>query len=103
MRRERFVRFQLLNLFAVTVQGVSFSIEGREETVMDTKMHATQQEHLQLVERRLHGVALISVIIALLLTILLEALDQTIVGTAMPKIIAALQGFDRYAWVVNAY
>src|SRR6266702_153480 len=53
--------------------------------------------------RRLHGVALISVITALMLTLLLEALDQTIVGTALPKIIGTLQGFDRYAWAVTAY
>src|ERR1700736_1616889 len=38
-----------------------------------------------------------------LLTLLLAALDQTIVGTAMPRIIAQLNGFDRYAWVTTAY
>src|SRR4051794_28993797 len=35
--------------------------------------------------------------------LLLAALDQTIVGTAMPRIIAELRGFDRYAWVTTAY
>src|SRR6202166_4286934 len=39
----------------------------------------------------------------LLLTLLLAALDQTIVGTAMPRIIAQLNGFDRYPWVSTAY
>ncbi len=52
---------------------------------------------------RLRGFALISVVVALMLTLLLEALDQTIVGTAMPRIIAQLQGLDRYSWVVTAY
>ena len=52
---------------------------------------------------RLRGMALISVIIALMLTLFLEALDQTIVGTAMPRIIAELHGLDRYTWVVTAY
>jgi EmrB/QacA subfamily drug resistance transporter len=52
---------------------------------------------------RLHGFALISVLISLMLTLLLEALDQTIVGTALPRIIGQLQGFDRYTWVVTAY
>ena len=52
---------------------------------------------------RLQGVALASVIIALMLSLLLEALDQTIVGTAMPRIIAELHGLDRYTWVVTAY
>jgi len=54
-------------------------------------------------ERRLNGVALASVLAALLLTLLLEALDQTIVGTALPRIIASLHGFDRYTWAVIAY
>ena len=38
-----------------------------------------------------------------MLTLLLAALDQTIVGTAMPRIIAQLNGFDRYPWVTTAY
>src|SRR5438105_6676817 len=53
--------------------------------------------------RRLHGTALISVITALMFTLLLEALDQTVVGTALPRIIGSLQGFDRYTWVVTAF
>ncbi len=53
--------------------------------------------------RRLRGFALFSVLAALMLTLLLEALDQTIVGTALPRIIGALQGFDRYTWAVTAY
>jgi EmrB/QacA subfamily drug resistance transporter len=40
---------------------------------------------------------------ALMLTLFLEALDQTVVGTAMPRIIAKLHGFDRYTWAVTAY
>jgi EmrB/QacA subfamily drug resistance transporter len=34
---------------------------------------------------------------------MLIALDQTIVGTAMPRIVAELKGFDLYAWVATAY
>lgn len=52
---------------------------------------------------RLTGFALISVLIALMLTLLLEALDQTIVSTALPSIVGSLQGFDRYSWVLTAY
>jgi len=39
----------------------------------------------------------------LMLCLLLAALDQTIVGTAEPRIIASLAGFDRYPWVATAY
>ncbi|WP_039786497.1 MDR family MFS transporter [Herbaspirillum huttiense] len=35
--------------------------------------------------------------------IMLVALDQTIVGTALPTIVAELKGFDLYAWVATAY
>jgi EmrB/QacA subfamily drug resistance transporter len=52
---------------------------------------------------RLEGWALFSVLIALLLTLLLAALDQTIVSTALPRIIGELNGFDRYTWVATAY
>jgi EmrB/QacA subfamily drug resistance transporter len=39
----------------------------------------------------------------LMLALLLAALDQTIVGTAEPRIIAQLSGFDRYPWVSTTY
>ncbi|HEX9057756.1 MAG TPA: MFS transporter, partial [Ktedonobacterales bacterium] len=51
----------------------------------------------------LRGWALASVLIGLLLTLLLSALDQTIVGTALPRIIGDLHGGDRYTWVVTGY
>ncbi len=41
--------------------------------------------------------------ISVLMVMLLSSLDQTIVGTAMPRVIADLQGFDRYTWVTTAY
>ena len=53
--------------------------------------------------RSLHGTALVTVLVALMLTLLLEALDQTVVGTALPKIIGELNGFSLYTWVATAY
>ena len=38
-----------------------------------------------------------------LIGLLLAALDQTIVGTALPKIVADLGGIDQYSWVVTLY
>ncbi|MBI1802064.1 MAG: MFS transporter [Chloroflexi bacterium] len=38
-----------------------------------------------------------------MLGMLLAALDQTIVGTAMPRVITELNGLDHYAWVFTAY
>jgi EmrB/QacA subfamily drug resistance transporter len=45
----------------------------------------------------------IGTLTGLMLSMLLAALDQTIVGTAEPRIIASLSGFDRYPWVATAY
>src|SRR5689334_14458121 len=42
---------------------------------------------------RLRGAALAGVLASLMLTLLLAALDQTIVGTALPTIIGDLHGF----------
>ena len=43
------------------------------------------------------------VLAAVLLGMLLSALDQTVVGTAMPRIISELNGLQHYAWVATAY
>lgn len=40
---------------------------------------------------------------ALMIVFLLSALDQTIVSTAMPRIVAELKGLDVYAWVTTTY
>src|SRR5881392_1501637 len=40
---------------------------------------------------------------ALLLVLLLAALDQTIVSTALPTIVGDLGGLDHLSWVVTAY
>jgi EmrB/QacA subfamily drug resistance transporter len=53
--------------------------------------------------QRLHGTALAGVLAGLMLSLLLAALDQTIVSTALPVIIGELHGFDRYTWVVTSY
>ena len=42
-------------------------------------------------------------LIALMIVFLLSALDQTIVATAMPRIVAQLSGLDLYPWVTTAY
>lgn len=38
-----------------------------------------------------------------MLALFLVALDQRVVGTAMPRIIADLEGFEQYAWVTTSY
>jgi EmrB/QacA subfamily drug resistance transporter len=35
--------------------------------------------------------------------VMMVAIDQTVVGTALPTIVAELKGFDLYAWVATSY
>ena len=45
----------------------------------------------------------VSILVGVMLGMLLAALDQTIVGTAMPRVIADLNGLQHYAWVFTGY
>src|SRR5919205_4377289 len=40
---------------------------------------------------------------ALMVTLLLAALDQTIVSTALPRVVSELGGLSQYSWVFTAY
>ena len=51
----------------------------------------------------IHGRRLAAVTTAVLLALLLVALDQFIVGSALPRIILELHGLDSYSWVLTAY
>ncbi|MGW1468078.1 MFS transporter [Streptomyces sp. NPDC002308] len=44
-----------------------------------------------------------TVFLGLMLTLLLAALDQMIVATALPKIVGELHGLDKMSWAVTAY
>jgi len=48
--------------------------------------------------RAKHGI-----VVAIMLALFLGALDQTIVGTALPRIITELNGANLYTWVVTIY
>ena len=37
------------------------------------------------------------------LVLMLSALDQTVIGNALPSIVAELNGFELYAWVATGY
>ncbi len=51
----------------------------------------------------LSGRAKAGILISVIAGMLLAALDQTIVSTAMPKILVDLKGFSELSWVVAAY
>ena len=43
------------------------------------------------------------ILAGIILALFLAALDQTIVSTALPRIVEDLEGVSRYAWVATAY
>ncbi|HWT55722.1 MAG TPA: MDR family MFS transporter [Candidatus Microsaccharimonas sp.] len=53
-------------------------------------------------EERSHAEIMV-IIGALILAMLLAALDQTIVSTALPRIASDLHGLSKYSWVATAY
>src|SRR5690349_11671891 len=89
--------FRVIRMIRVTTRAAGHRIRGGF------------MEEMALTEERGSGfhaltrTQLIGTITGLMLTLLLAALDQTIVSTAMPRIIAQLNGFERYAWVTTTY
>lgn len=72
--------------------------QGTPATDRDTAGQSVARDFIQLPRRQV-----ILTMVGLLMALFLAALDQTIVSTAMPRIIADLGGFDRYTWVTTAY
>ena len=61
-----------------------------EPTATDDHQYLTHQQ-------------IVVVLVGLMAGVLLAALDQSIVGTALPRIVSELGGLDKLAWVVTAY
>jgi len=62
----------------------------------------TPTEHASEHRERSHAEIMV-IITALMLAMLLAALDQTIVATALPKIASDLHGLNKYSWVATSY
>jgi|SRR5579884_3337755 len=67
---------------------------------MAREMTRAEEEHPQLEMARGARNAVLG---AVLLGLFLAALDQTVVGTALPRIVTDLKGNGLYTWVVTAY
>jgi len=81
----------------------------REELARERKL-AAEHERLdtgQAAEEALeehHGIdRRMITFFGIMAAIFLSALDQTIVGTALPHVVSDLRGFDRYTWVTTVY
>jgi len=76
---------------------------GLGGTLVQTLLHRCLEKR-KMVRARSFGSGRTAFAVAgLMLALFLVALDQTVVGTALPRIIADLEGFERYAWVTTAY
>jgi EmrB/QacA subfamily drug resistance transporter len=63
----------------------------------------TQQTHVDDAPVHVDQRARMEILVAILLTMFLSALDQTVVGTALPRIVTDLSGNELYVWVVTIY
>lgn len=79
----------------------TLSAEGTQAVAAATAARPTQAMAEELPRFSARETAL--TMAGVLMVMLLASLDQTIVSTAMPRIIGELQGFDRYTWVSTAY
>ena len=66
------------------------SSEPNVDVVEGTSFHLEPRQKLE-------------ILFAILLALFLFALDQTVVGTALPVIVTDLQGEDLYTWTVTIY
>src|SRR5215217_6677722 len=76
------------------VTSVSNSEGNTQQTPAQAQEHASGE---------VHGRQLYVILGGVMLGVLLAALDQTVVGPAMFKIIRDLRGLEHYAWVTTAY
>jgi EmrB/QacA subfamily drug resistance transporter len=67
-----------------------------------TPVNQTQNQLNDAPAERSHAEIMV-IISALMLAMLLAALDQTIVSTALPRIASDLHGLSKYSWVATAY
>jgi EmrB/QacA subfamily drug resistance transporter len=69
-----------------------------DSDVIQVAVSSADQPHVLLSRRRRRVVTA-----GVMLGMFLAALEATVVGTAMPTVIASLGGLDRYSWVFSAY
>jgi len=73
-------------------------------TTSDTRSeNSSEAEHTRKTAANFTHREILTVIGVLLLSILLAALDQTIVSTAIPTIAGELNGLNQISWLVTAY
>jgi EmrB/QacA subfamily drug resistance transporter len=75
-------------------------VDGVDQRAVEVEDHCAL--YCQWIAGRSHTTVLVA-FGGIMLATLLAALDQTIVATALPRIVADLHGFSHLSWVVTAY
>jgi EmrB/QacA subfamily drug resistance transporter len=88
---------------AIPTNGTPASFVRNGGDALPTNSRAQSTQARTSYEEGLYGMPALLAMIGIALVVLLAALDQTIVGTALPRIVAELHGFDLYPWVATAY
>jgi EmrB/QacA subfamily drug resistance transporter len=83
-----------------TILNKAFQTKGQNLAQITSKTPVSVGHESEL--QRSHSEIMV-IISALMLAMLLAALDQTIVSTALPKIASDLHGLSKYSWVATSY
>lgn len=78
------------------------SVEGAAASAPPETQEAPPQEHVS-ATAGLSPARVRMVFVGLMLALLLAALEQMIVATALPKIVGELHGLDKMSWAITAY
>ncbi|GJN91916.1 hypothetical protein Rhopal_004941-T1 [Rhodotorula paludigena] len=82
----------------------TFSSEGKDAVSTKEAGHATASPPAAEVDSKiLTGTKLVLVFVGMLLSVLLVALDQTILAPALPVIASKFEALDQIAWIASAY
>ena len=77
--------------------------ELNDQTHSETELEASREAQPPTSTPQLTGWRLKTVLAAVFVGLFLSFLDTTIVAVALPTIASRFDGFDRSAWVINAY
>jgi EmrB/QacA subfamily drug resistance transporter len=83
------------------MRNVSFLFFGKKKANKPTAV--AEPKHMTELDGERSHAEIMVIVVALMLAMLLSALDQTIVSTALPRIASDLKGLNKLSWVVTAY
>ena len=84
---------------ACVIQAFAYGSPGRDVPALRLRAERVNASVAAMSERR----RMVAILGSLMLVMLLAALDQTIVATALPTIVGDLGGLEHLSWVVTAY